>query len=175
MTDEKQIAMIVKDHFEQVEKTDVRQQLEAEGMLVDLIAPDSDEVHGMNHAELGDSFPVDKTLDEVDPSEYDAVVLPGGTINGDQLRMDESARDFVNAMYNADKPVAAICHAPWVLVSAGLADGHTLTSYPTLQDDIRNAGGTWVDKEVAIDGNIITSRNPDDIPAFSRAIIDALA
>lgn len=172
--EEKRIAMIVKDHFEQVEMTEVRQLLEAEGMLVDLIAPDADEVHGLHHVEMGDSFHVDKTLDEIDATDYDAVVLPGGTINADLLRVVESATDFVQEIYNADKPVAAICHAPWVLISAGLAEGHTMTSYPTLREDIENADGIWVDKEVVVDGTIITSRNPDDIPAFSQAIIEAL-
>jgi protease I len=174
MEDAKHIAMIVDDYFEQVEMTDVRQLLEAEGMTVDLISSHADEVHGMNHVEMGETFSVDATLDEVEPDDYDAVVLPGGAVNADNLRMDETARSFVQEIYNTNKPVAAICHAPWVLVSAGLVDGHTLTSYSTLQDDIRNAGGVWVDKEVAVDGTLITSRQPDDIPAFTRALIEAL-
>jgi protease I len=174
MEEGKRVAMIVHDYFEQVEMTDVRQLLEAEDIEVDLIAPNLDEVHGLHHVELGDDFSVDKTLDEVEPTDYDAVVLPGGVVNADQLRMSDEARLFVQDMANASKPIAAICHAPWLLISAGLIDGHTVTSYPTLQDDVRNAGGIWVDKEVVIDDNIITSRNPGDIPAFSRAIIDAL-
>lgn len=174
MEDTKHIAMIVDDYFEQVEMTEVRQLLEAEGMTVDLLSSHADEVHGMHHAEMGEAFSVDATVDEVEPDDYDAVVLPGGVINADNLRMDDIARNFVHEIYNANKPVAAICHAPWVLVSAGLIDGHTVTSYPTLQDDIRNAGGVWVDKEVAVDGTLITSRNPDDIPAFTRALIEAV-
>lgn len=174
MEETKHIAMIVDDYFEQAEMADVRQLLEAEGMTVDLISSQADEVHGLNHIEMGEAYSVDAILEEVEPSDYDAVVLPGGVVNADKLRVDEEAQTFVQDMYNANKPVAAICHAPWLLVSAGLADGHTMTSYHTLQDDIRNAGGVWVDKEVAVDGNLITSRKPDDIPAFSRAIIEAV-
>ncbi|HET8884205.1 MAG TPA: type 1 glutamine amidotransferase domain-containing protein [Candidatus Saccharimonadales bacterium] len=173
-TENKRVAMVVHDYFEQVEMTEVRQLLEAEDIDVDLIATEADEVHGLHHVELGDVFTVDKTIDEVTTSDYSAVVLPGGVVNGDQLRIVESALDFIQAMYNDDKPIAAICHAPWVLISAGLADGHTMTSYKTLRDDIQNADGIWVDQEVVTDGNIITSRNPNDIPAFAHAIIDAL-
>lgn len=172
--EEKRVAMIVHDYFEQSEMTEVRRLLEDQGMIVDLIAPDADEVHGLNHVEMGETFSVDKTLAEVEPDDYDAVVLPGGAVNADQLRMVTSAKEFVLSIYNEHKPVAAICHAPWVLISAGIADGHTMTSYFTVQDDVRNAGGLWVDKEVAVDGNVITSRQPDDIPAFSQAIIEAL-
>jgi protease I len=124
---------------------------------------------------MGDSFDVDVQLSEVDPEDYDAVVLPGGTVNADQLRVVPDALNFVESIYNSDKVVAAICHAPWVLVSLGLVEGKTITSYPTLKDDIQNAGGKWIDQDVAVDGHIITSRNPDDIPAFASAINAALA
>lgn len=172
--EEKRVAMIVHDYFEQSEMTEVRRLLEDQGMIVDLITPDADEVRGLNHVEMGETFSVDKTLAEVEADDYDAVVLPGGAVNADQLRMVTSAKEFVLSIYNEHKPVAAICHAPWVLISAGIADGHTMTSYFTVQDDVRNAGGLWVDKEVVVDGNVITSRQPDDIPAFSQAIIEAL-
>lgn len=170
----KHIAMIVHDYFEQAEMEDVRILLQQAGYAVDLIAPDKDEVHGLHHVEMGDSFDVDKQLRDVDPEDYDAVVLPGGTINADQLRIVPDALNFVESMHNSAKPVAAICHAPWVLVSLGLVEGKTLTSYPTLKDDMQNAGAIWINQDVASDDGIITSRNPDDIPAFSQAIIDAL-
>ena len=172
--DTKRIAMIVNDHFEQAEMEDVRILLQQAGCEVDLIAPDKDEVHGLHHVEMGDTFDVDAQLSDVLPEDYDAVVLPGGTVNADQLRIVPDALNFVESMYNSDKVVAAICHAPWVLVSLGIVEGKTMTSYPTLKDDIQNAGGRWINQEVVVDGHIITSRNPDDIPAFSQAIIDAL-
>lgn len=170
----KRVAMIVHDYFEQAEMEDVRILLQQAGCEVDLIAPDRDEVYGLHHVEVGDSFDVDKRLKDVSPEDYDAVVLPGGTVNADQLRIVPDALNFVESMYNSDKVVAAICHAPWVLVSLGIVEGRTMTSYPTLKDDIQNAGGRWINQEVVIDGHVITSRNPDDIPAFSQAVIDML-
>ncbi len=168
--DNKRIAMIVFDYFEQAEMEDVRTLLQQAGYEVDLIAPDKEEVHGLHHVEMGDTFDVDKQLSDVMPEDYDAVVLPGGAVNADQLRVVPDALNFVESMYNSDKVVAAICHAPWVFVSLGIVEGRTLTSYPTLKDDIQNAGGIWIDQDVAIDGHVITSRNPDDIPAFVEAI-----
>ncbi len=170
----KRIAMIVHDYFEQAEMEDVRILLQQAGHEVDLIAADKEEVHGLHHVEMGDTFDVDVQLADADPEEYDAVVLPGGTVNADQLRIVPDALNFVESIYNNDKVVAAICHAPWVLVSLGLVEGKTITSYPTLKDDIQNAGGKWIDQDVAVDGHMITSRNPDDIPAFSSAIVSAL-
>lgn len=172
--DTKRIAMIVHDYFEQAEMEDVRILLQQAGHEVDLIAPERDEVRGLHHVEMGDTFDVDVALSEAEPEDYDAVVLPGGTINADQLRIVPDALNFVESMYNSDKVVAAICHAPWVLVSLGIVEGKTITSYPTLKDDIQNAGGVWINQDVASDGHLITSRNPDDIPAFSHAIIEAL-
>lgn len=166
----KRIAMIVHDYFEQAEMEDVRTLLQQAGYEVDLIAPDKEEVHGLNHVEAGDTFDVDLQLDDAVPEEYDAVVLPGGVVNSDQLRTIPDALNFVESMYNSGKVVAAICHAPWMLVSLGIVEGKTVTSYPTLKDDIQNAGGIWIDQDVAIDGVLITSRNPDDIPAFVEAI-----
>lgn len=170
----KRVAMVVKDHFEQSEMQETRKNLESKGIHVDLIGVKDGQVQGLNHIDKADTFPIDKILTEISPGDYDAVVLPGGAVNADGLRMVSEARDFVTAMHKANKPVAAICHAPWLLVSAGIAKGHTMTSFPSIQDDIRNAGALWVDETVHIDGNLITSRNPQDIPAFSAAIIKAL-
>jgi protease I len=170
----KRIAMIVHDYFEQAEMEDVRTLLQQAGYEVDLIAPGKEEVHGLHHVELGDTFDVDVQLSEILPEDYDAVVLPGGVVNADNLRTVPDALNFVESMYNSGKTVAAICHAPWVLVSLDIIEGKTLTSYPTLKDDMKNAGAIWIDQDVVIDGYIITSRNPDDIPAFSQAIDEAL-
>lgn len=170
----KHIAMIVHDYFEQAEMEDVRILLQQAGYAVDLIAPNREEVHGLHHVEMGDTFDVDKQLSDAEPEDYDAVVLPGGTINADQLRVVPDALNFVESMYNSGKTVAAICHAPWVLISLDIVEGKTLTSYPTLKDDMQNAGAIWIDQDVASDGNIITSRNPDDIPAFVEAISASL-
>jgi protease I len=169
------VAMIVYDYFEQAEMEDVRTLLQQAGCEVDLIAPDKTEVHGLHHVEIGDTFDVDVQLKDAEPEIYDAVVLPGGTVNADQLRIVPDALNFVESMYNSGKTVAAICHAPWMLVSLGIVEGKTLTSYPTLKDDIQNAGGYWVNQEVTTDGVLITSRNPDDIPAFAAAIADSIA
>ena len=173
--DPKRIAMIVHDYFEQVEMEDVRTLLQQAGHEVDLLAPDKEEVHGMHHVEMGDTFDVDVQLHDALPDDYDAVVLPGGVINADNLRMIPDALNFVESVYNSGKLVAAICHAPWVLVSLDILEGKTLTSYPTLRDDIRNAGGIWVDQDVVAEGALITSRNPDDIPVFVEAINSHLA
>lgn len=172
--DPKRIAMIVHDYFEQVEMEDVRTLLQQAGHEVDLIAPGKEEVHGMHHVEMGDTFDVDVQLDEALPDDYDAVVLPGGVVNADNLRTVPDALNFVESLYNRGKLVAAICHAPWVLVSLDILEGKTLTSYPTLKDDIRNAGGKWVDQDVVEEGALITSRNPDDIPVFVEAITSYL-
>lgn len=171
---DKRVAMIVKGNFEQSEMEETRQFLRAAGVEVDLIGIEVGEVQGLEHVDKGDTFMTDKALQDVSPDDYDGVVLPGGAVNADELRVIPEAQNFVTEMYNAGKPVAAICHAPWVLISAGIVEGHTLTSFPTIRDDIENAGGIWEDEEVSIDVNIITSRNPNDIPAFSEAIIDAL-
>jgi protease I len=132
-------------------------------------------VHGMRHERMGDSVKVDVALDEARPEDYDALVLPGGTFNADALRMVEAAQRFVRAMQDANKPIGVICHGPWLLVSAGLVPGRTLTSWPSLQDDIRHAGGTWVDRDVMVDANWVSSRKPDDLPAFNRELVAAIA
>jgi len=172
---DKKVALLVYDLFEQVEFTEPRKALEEAGAEVDVITAHSgEELQGLHHIEKGDTFKADLSVEEIEADEYDAVVIPGGVVNADRLRMSEAARQFVQQMNAAGKPIAAICHGPWLLVSAGLAKGHQFTSYATLQDDIRNAGGHWADEKVVVDGNLITSRKPDDLDAFNEAIIAAL-
>lgn len=173
----KKVAILVDNYFEEAEFTGPLQALRDAGADVEVIAaePEDEHVQGMNHVDRGNEFPIDKTLDEADIDDYDALVLPGGAINADHLRMQDKARDWVRKIIDADKPLAVICHAPWVLVSAGLARGRKLTSYFTIQDDMRDAGADWIDEAVVIDGNLITSRNPDDVPAFNKALIGMLA
>ncbi len=133
------------------------------------------EIKGWNHKDWGQSVAVDKTVDSADAKNFDALLLPGGVMNPDTLRMNATAVDFVRAFFAAKKPVAAICHGPWTVIEAGAAKGRTLTSWPSLKTDIQNAGGTWVDQETAVDGNLVTSRNPKDIPAFNREIVKLFA
>lgn len=171
----KRVAVVVDDDFEQAEFTEPIKALQNAGARVEVLAPEKGELQGLHHVEKADTFEVDKILDEADPTDYDALVLPGGAINADALRMNGNARKWVQIFMRAGKPLAAICHAPWVIASAGMAAGKQLTSYETIQDDMRNAGANWVDEEVVIDGNLITSRKPDDIPAFNEALISMLA
>ena len=172
----KQVAIIATDYFEEKELTSPLEALRKAGATVHIIAPHDGEIKGLNHVDPGKSVPVDKTLDEVQPEEYDAVVIPGGAINADHLRIDEKAQAFAREMLvTLKRPTAVICHGAWLLVSADVVRGKTLTSYHTIQDDIRNAGGEWTDKEVMQDGNLITSRRPDDLPAFNNALLNALA
>ncbi|HYL13483.1 MAG TPA: type 1 glutamine amidotransferase domain-containing protein [Terriglobales bacterium] len=165
------VAILATDDFEQVELTEPRKALDQAGARTTLIAPKSGKIQGMNHDEKADQFDVDMTLDHANPEEFDAVLLPGGALNADALRVDNNAQEFVRYMDDSGKPIAVICHGPWLLVSAGLVDGRTLTSYHTIQDDIRNAGGQWLDKEVIRDQNWVSSRQPSDIPAFKREMI----
>jgi len=172
----KKIAVVATNYFEEVELTEPVKALKEAGAAVEIIAPKSGEIKALNHVDPGKSIPVDKTLDEADPNDYDGLVIPGGAVNADHLRMEQKAKDFiVKVLDENQKPTAVICHGPWLLASAGLARGRKLTSYFTIQDDMRNAGADWVDEEVVIDGNLITSRKPDDLPAFNKALIDALA
>lgn len=172
----KRVAVLATDYFEEAELTEPVKALREAGAKVEIIAPKSGAIKALKHVDQGQAVKVDKTLDEADPNDYDALVLPGGAVNADHLRMEKKARDFViKMMGELGKPTAVICHAPWVLISAGLARGKKLTSYFTIQDDMRNAGADWTDQEVVIDGNLITSRNPDDLPAFNKALISALA
>jgi protease I len=171
----KKIAFLVTDGFEQVELTEPWQTAEAAGADVDLVSIAEGEVQGMNHADKGDTFAVDRLVGEADASEYDALVLPGGVHNPDKLRMDEGAVGFVRSFFEQGKAVAAICHGPWTLVEADVVRGRTLTSYPSLKTDIRNAGGKWVDEEVVVDRGLVTSRNPDDLPAFCSKLVEEAA
>ncbi|KIF80166.1 type 1 glutamine amidotransferase domain-containing protein [Noviherbaspirillum autotrophicum] len=168
------IAILVTDGFEQVEFTGPRDALLQQGASTKVISEKHGKVQGFHHDTKGDQFDVDLTFGEADPKDFDGVVLPGGVMNGDHIRIIPEAQRFVQQMDDDGKPIAAICHGGWLLVSARLVDGKTMTSWPTLQDDIRNAGGTWVDQEVVIDGNLVTSRKPDDIPAFNNKVVDLL-
>ena len=168
------IAILVDDLFEQSELAEPRQALMAAGAKVHIISPKGPKVTGMKHHDKGDSFDVDVPLAQAKPEDYDGLVLPGGVVNADALRTNEAAQTFAKAFDGAGKPIAVVCHGPWLLISAGLAAGRTLTSWPSLKDDLRNAGATWVDREVVSDGNWTSSRKPDDLPAFNRAFIAAL-
>jgi protease I len=171
----KKIAMIATDGVEQVELTGPRDALKGEGATVTVIAPKSGQIQGMNHDEKGDKIQVDATLDSVRPDQFDALILPGGVANPDKLRVNKDAMAFIKAFTQSGKPVAAICHGPWTLIEADAVRGKTLTSWPSLQTDLRNAGATWEDKNVVRDGLLVTSRKPDDIPAFNREIIGMIA
>lgn len=169
--DGKRVAILVANGFEQVEMTEPRKALEQAGAKAELISPEKKEVQGMNHEEKGEKFRVERTLDSASPSDYDALLLPGGVANPDKLRMNPAAVKFVQSFFAEGKPVAAICHGPWMLVEAGVLTRRTITSWPSLRTDIRNAGGEWVDREVVRDDELVTSRKPDDIPAFNREML----
>jgi protease I len=171
----KRVAILATDGFEQVELTEPRKALEQAGATTEVIAPKSGEIRGWKFKEWGDTVKVDKALSNAKPGDYDALVLPGGVSNPDHLRMDEHAVQFVKQFAQSGKPIAAICHGPWTLIEAGVVKGHTMTSWPSLKTDLKNAGANWVDKEVVMEGNFITSRKPDDIPAFSKKIIEEIA
>ena len=173
--DGKKVAILVANEgVEQVELEAPWEALREAGAETELIAPDAGEVQAFEHLDKGETFPVDRTLAEADPDDYDGLVLPGGVANPDFLRTDEDAVAFARAFFEAGKPVAAICHAPWTLVEAGVVDGRTLTSWPSLKTDIRNAGGNWVDEEVHVDGGLVTSRKPDDLEAFCAKAIEEI-
>jgi protease I len=160
---------------EEVELTEPRQAIEAAGAEVELLAPDKDDVQTFNHLDKSAAYPADRAVSEASASDYDGLVLPGGVANPDNLRMHEDAVRFVAEFFAAGKPVAAICHAPWTLVEADVVRGRRLTSWPSLQTDIRNAGGQWVDEEVVVDQGLVTSRKPDDLPAFCAKAIEEFA
>jgi protease I len=169
--DKRSVLFIATDGVEQVELTEPWAALEAAGAQLTLAAPKAGEIQAMNHDEKGDTFRVDRTLADVNAADFDALVLPGGVASPDRLRMDENAVGLVRAFLEGDKPIAAICHGPWLLVEADGVRGRTLTSWPSLKTDIRNAGGSWVDKQVQVDQKLITSRKPDDLPAFCARIV----
>ncbi|MBA3815959.1 MAG: type 1 glutamine amidotransferase [Parachlamydiaceae bacterium] len=165
------VAILVADGFEQSEMAEPRRALDNAGALTFIISPVKGKVKGWKLKNWGDEFPVDKDLSHAHAEEYDALLLPGGVMNPDTLRMDPLAVSFVRSFVNAQKPIAAICHGPCLLINAEAVEGKTITSYPSIKTDLINAGAKWVDKEVAKDEHLITSRNPDDIPAFNTAMI----
>jgi protease I len=171
----KKIAILVDNGFEQVEMTEPRKALEEAGAGTDLISPQQTKVKGWQHTDWGDEFKVDVNLAGANPDDYDALVLPGGVMNPDHLRRNTQALDFVRSFFDAGKPVAAICHGPWTLIDAGVVKGRKMTSYESIQTDLKNAGAQWVDQEVVVDNGLVTSRKPDDIPAFNRKMIEEIA
>jgi deglycase len=168
----KKVAILVADGFEQVEMTKPREALNEAGAETKIVSPSSGQIQGMNHADKGDKFDVDIPLEKARPEEFDALMIPGGLMNPDQLRSTEKALDFVRHFFEQGKPVAAICHAPWVLIDAGVVRGRTVTSWPAIKTDLRNAGANWVDKEVVVDNGLVTSRKPDDIPVFNKKMVE---
>jgi protease I len=171
----RRIAVLATDGFEQVELTEPAKALRSAGARVDIIAPKGGKIQGMNHHDKGDSISVDLALADADPADYDALLLPGGVVNPDSLRVEEAAVTFVQAFVKADKPIAAICHGPWTLINAGGVNGKQMTSWPSLRQDLVNAGATWSDQAVVKDHNLVTSRKPDDIAQFNQAVIEMIA
>jgi protease I len=170
----KTVAFLATEGVEQVELTDPWKAVEQAGGTPQLISLEAGEVQAFNHLDKGDTFPVDKTAADADAGDYDGLVLPGGVANPDFLRADEDAVGFVRGFFDQGKPVAAICHGPWTLIDADVVRGRTLTSWPSLQTDLRNAGATWVDEEVHVDQGLVTSRNPDDLPAFCAKLVEEM-
>ena len=168
----KKVAILAADGFEEVELTKPRKALDDAGAQTSVVSLNSGKIQGMNHADKGETVAVDLTLDDAKPEEFDALMIPGGLMNPDTLRSTEEALEFVRHFFREGKPVAAICHGPWVLIDAGVVRGRTLTSWPAIKTDVRNAGGNWVDEEVVVDHGLVTSRKPDDIPAFNKKMIE---
>ncbi len=172
----KRVAILVANEgVEEVELTSPVEALHEAGADLDLLAPEEGEIQAFNHLDKGETFTADKAVGEADPDDYDGLVLPGGVANPDQLRTDTDAVQFVRAFFDAGKPVGAICHGPWTLINAGVVDGRTLTSWPSLQTDLRNAGAEWVDEEVHVDQGLVSSRKPDDLDAFNAKLVEELA
>ena len=173
--DGKKVAILVADGFEQIELTEPKKALEQAGAQTEIVSPVKGKVQGWNHDEKADKFSVDSSLDTATPDNYDALMLPGGVRNPDLLRMEPRAVEFVKGFFEAGKPVAAICHAPWTLIEADVVRGRQITSWPSLKTDLKNAGAKWIDEEVITDNGLVTSRKPDDLPAFNRKMIEEFA
>jgi len=172
----KKIAFLVANEgVEGVELTEPMKAVREAGAEAVLLAPEAGEIQAFNHLDKGDTFDVDETVGNADAGDFDGLVLPGGVANPDNLRTHEDAVGFVRSFFDAGKPVAAICHAPWTLIEAGVVDGRTMTSWPSLQTDLRNAGADWVDEEVVVDQGLVTSRKPDDLPAFNAKAVEELS
>jgi len=167
--------LVANEGVEQVELTSPLEAVRSAGAEVELLAPEGDEIQAFNHLDKGDTFTPDKVVGEADPDDYDGLILPGGVANPDQLRTDTNAVQFVRSFFEAGKPVGAICHGPWTLINAGVVDGRTLTSWPSLQADLRNAGAEWVDEEVHVDQGLVSSRKPDDLDAFNAKLVEEFA
>ena len=171
----KKIAILATDGFEQSELTEPKRALEEAGATGHVISPKSGRIRGWDHTDWGQEVPVDVTLDQARPDHYHGLVLPGGQINPDKLRLEPAAVEFVRAFFQAGKPVGAICHGPWMLIEADVVRGRTVTSWPSVRTDLKNAGASWVDREVVVDQGLVTSRKPDDLPAFNAKIIEEFA
>jgi len=172
--DGKKVAILVTDGFEQVEMTKPREALDEAGAETKIVSLKPGKIQGMHHADKGDKFDVDLTLDEARPEKFDALLIPGGLMNPDALRSNDDALEFARHFFREGKPVAAICHGPWVLIDAGVVRGRMLTSWPAIKNDVKNAGGKWVNEEVVVDNGLVTSRKPDDIPAFNKKMIEEI-
>lgn len=172
--DGKRVAILVADGFEQVELTSPREALEEAGAEPVIVSPEDGTVRGWDHTDWGDDFDVELPLEDADPAEFDALHLPGGVMNPDNMRRSESVQRFVRAFFEAGKPVGVICHGAWTLIDAGLVEGRRLTSYHSIQADLKNAGAYWVDEEVVVDKGLVSSRNPDDLPAFERKLVEEI-
>jgi protease I len=169
------VAILVADGFEQQEMTEPRKALDEAGASTQIVSPVEGQVEGWNHFDKADKFPVDVPLAEAQPDDFDALLLPGGVANPDQLRMKPEAVQFVKSFFDAGKPVAVICHGPWTLIEAGVVEGRKMTSWPSVKTDLINAGAEWVDQEVVADNGLVSSRKPDDIPAFNRKMLEEFA
>ena len=173
--DGKRVAILVAEGFEQVEMTGPRKALDEAGAQTKIVSPAKGEVQGWNHFSHAERFKVDVPLEQANGSDFDALMLPGGVANPDQLRMNPKAVQFVRSFFEQGKPIGVICHGPWTLIEAGVVDGRTMTSWPSLKTDLENAGAKWVDQEVVVDRGLVSSRNPKDIPAFNRKIVEEFA
>jgi protease I len=169
------VAILTENGFEQVELTSPKEALENAGVQVDIVSPQKNEVRAWNETDWGITLPVDKQLDDTNPEDYDALMLPGGVMNPDKLRQNETAIDFISHFLESGKPIAAICHAPQTIIETGLLDGRTVTSYPSIKTDLMNAGVEWVDREVVVDHGLVTSRSPKDLDAFNKKMLEEFA